>query len=79
MDFARSGFAQFMASGAGRWLRIAAGIGLIAIGSAWSGAVTGWIAAAIGLIPLGAGRFDVCILSPLFGGPLSGGESRRTH
>lgn len=79
MDFARSGFAQFMARGAGRWLRIAAGIGLIAIGVAWIGGVTGWIVAAIGLIPLGAGLFDVCILSSLFGGPLSGEEIRRAH
>lgn len=67
-----------MASGAGRGRRIAAGIGLIAIG-VWSGGVTGWIVAAIGLIPLGAGLFDVCLLSPLFGGPFSGEEIRRPH
>ena len=29
-----------------------------------------------GVIPLAAGAFDLCLLSPLFGGPLSGAEVR---
>jgi hypothetical protein len=32
--------------------------------------------AAIGLVPLLAGTFDVCVFSALFGGPLAGSEIR---
>jgi hypothetical protein len=32
----------------------------------------------VGLVPLLAGAFDVCLLSPLFGGPLSGEAVRKS-
>lgn len=79
MDFAESRFARFSASGAGRGLRIVTGIGLIAAGLAWIGGVWRWAMAAIGLVPLGAGLFDVCILSPRFGGSFRGSALRRGH
>lgn len=73
--FASSGFAQFMSSPAGRILRVVAGAGMIAGGiSADSNLGTG--VAIAGAVPLLAGTFDFCVLSPLFGGPLMGKDIR---
>ncbi len=66
------GFAQFMSSKAGRGLRIAAGLALIVLGLATSSIV--WVV--VGLVPLAAGAFDVCLFAPLFGAPLKGAEVR---
>jgi hypothetical protein len=73
--FASSGFAQFMASPAGRVLRVVAGAGMIAGGLA-AGSDGGTVVAAVGAVPLLAGTFDFCILSPLFGGPFWGKDIR---
>ncbi len=67
-------FARFMSSPAGRLLRILAGIviifvGLYAIKNAWS-----YVISVIGLVPLVAGVANVCLLAPLFGGPLKASE-----
>lgn len=69
--FESSGFAQFMSSPAGRILRVVAGAGMIAGGIAADSDLGTGIAVA-GAVPLLAGAFDFCVLSPLFGGPLSG-------
>lgn len=74
--FAASWFGQFMASGMGRATRIVAGVALIAGGLLAVGGTTGYIIAAVGLVPLLSGAFDVCVFSRLFGGPLSGPEIR---
>jgi hypothetical protein len=77
--FARSGFAQFMASPAGRVLRVVAGVGMVAGGVILreDGTTTGGtVLAAAGLVPLSAGALDLCWLSPLFGGPLRGDAIR---
>jgi len=74
--FAASRLGQFMASGVGRFVRIVAGVALIAGGLLVVGGTAGIIMAAIGLVPLLAGAFDVCIFSALFGGPLSGAAIR---
>jgi hypothetical protein len=77
MAFAQSGsgFARFMASGAGRLLRIVAGIALLAWG--WSLRGGGGVALAIvGLVPLAAGVFDFCVLVPLLRAPFWGREIR---
>jgi Inner membrane protein YgaP-like, transmembrane domain len=70
------GFAQFMSSGLGRGLRIVAGIILIAVGLAVVGGTGGIVLAVIGLVPLVAGVFDVCLFAPLFGAPLKGADVR---
>ena len=70
--FAASWFGQCMASGLGRAVRIVGGVALIAGGLLAVGGTAGYVVAAIGLVPLLAGTFDVCIFSRLFGGPLSG-------
>lgn len=61
---AESAFGQFMASGAGRLLRIVAGITLLVIGLLVGGTV-GWIVLAAGFVPLLAGLFDVCLITGL--------------
>jgi hypothetical protein len=44
----------------------------VALGSS----LTGIALMVLGLVPLAAGIFDVCVLSPLFGGPFSGERIR---
>lgn len=69
-------FITFMASPAGRILRIVAGIALIAWGLLGLGGTTGIIVAIVGTVPLLAGLFDFCVFAPLFGAPLSGPKIR---
>jgi hypothetical protein len=76
MAFAQSPFGQFMASPAGRVLRVVAGAVLVVWGIWGLKGTAGVVIAIIGLVPLGAGLFDVCVLSALFGGPFSGREIR---
>lgn len=74
------GFVSFMASTAGRLVRIVAGIVLILVGlfalGGTGGNTAGIVVAVIGLVPLLAGLFDVCLFAPLFGYPLSGSKIR---
>lgn len=70
------GFFAFMASTAGRVTRIVAGIALILVGLLVLEGAVGYVVAAIGLVPLFAGLFDVCVFSKLFGGPFKGSEIR---
>lgn len=67
-------FVTFMASTTGRIARIVAGCALILVGAVIGGA--GWIAAAVGLVPLLAGIGDVCLFAPLFKAPLAGKKVR---
>lgn len=64
-------FSQFMASTAGRVLRIVAGLALIVIGLMMQ-STGGYVLAAVGLFPLAAGVFDWCIFAPLLGMPFTG-------
>lgn len=71
------GFFRFIASPAGRVVRIVAGLVLIVVGLALVGGVGGWVLAIIGLLPLAAGLFDRCVFAPLFGLPFVGSQLRR--
>lgn len=65
---------EFIGSQAGRGLRVAAGLTLIAVGIALGG---GWLArGAVGLVPLAAGVLDICVLGPLFRLPVVGRSFR---
>lgn len=69
--------AKFMASPIGRGVRILAGVLLIAWGLGLFGAIdqtTGIIIAVIGLVPLLAGVFNVCMIAPILGAPFSGSK-----
>lgn len=60
----------------GRLGRSAAGLLLIAGGLLLVGGGLGIALAVVGLVPLAAGLFDLCIFSALFGGPLGGSAIR---
>jgi len=68
-------FLTFMSSPAGRVVRIVAGLALVLVGLAAGG---GFIAlSVIGLVPLAAGIFDVCLFAPLAKQPFTGKAFRK--
>ncbi|HXV85844.1 MAG TPA: DUF2892 domain-containing protein [Gemmatimonadales bacterium] len=71
-SFGRTGFAQFINSPAGRVLRVVAGFGLIAWGYTQRATGMGLAVMVVGLVPLAAGTFNLCLISALLGGPISG-------
>lgn len=75
MQFENTAFAQFISTGAGRALRVAAGLALITAGLRKRDR-GGAALALVGLAPLAAGTLDLCLLAPLFGGPLDGSAIR---
>lgn len=75
-SFGRSGFARFINSPAGRVARVVAGLGLVSWGYTLRGSTTGIVLIIVGLVPLAAGVFDLCLISALLGGPMSGSRVR---
>jgi hypothetical protein len=65
-------FSKFMASGAGRLLRVVVGVVLIYLGFFVMKNAVGYIVGVIGVVPLLAGIFDFCIFAPLFDMPFMG-------
>lgn len=71
-------FVEFAASRAGRIVRGLLGLVLIGVGVALGGGW--WLLAVLGLVPLAAAVFDVCLFAPLAHLPASGQALRaRTH
>jgi len=66
----------FLASSAGRWVRIGAGLVMVA-GGVRRGGPGGAVLALVGLVPFICGVLDYCLISYLAGGPLRGEEIRR--
>jgi hypothetical protein len=71
-SFARSGFAGFINSPAGRFARIVVGLVLLGFGYGLRGGAAGIVLMVIGLVPLVAGAFNLCLISALLGGTISG-------
>jgi hypothetical protein len=71
------GLFRFLASMAGRFVRVIAGLLLIAAGIWWIAGVGRWISIAVGAVPLSAGVFDWCFFAPLFGMPFIGERLRK--
>lgn len=71
-------FAVFMASTAGRVLRMVAGLALIAWGWSLHETTAGLILMVVGLAPLLAGVFNVCLIAPIIGAPFAGKDAPRT-
>jgi hypothetical protein len=69
------GFVKFMAGPVGRGLRIALGLALMLIGALYVGQTAGIVLGVVGVVPLLAGLFNVCLFAPLFGGPFRGREA----
>ena len=65
---------RFMASAAGRILRVVAGGALIAYGLLAVGGSNGNLIAVIGVLPILTGALNICVIAPLFGKPLSGSK-----
>ncbi len=76
-------FVRFMASGFGRGIRVVAGLAILGGGvylltlATVGSIIAGAILAVVGLVFFLAGTFDFCVLSPLFGYPLSGPKTRQ--
>jgi len=73
-SFARTGFARFINSPAGRIFRIVVGLALIGYGYTRRAETMGMVLMVVGLVPLAAGSFNLCLVSALLGGPLSGAK-----
>jgi hypothetical protein len=71
-SFARTPFARFINSPAGRIARAVVGLAIIGWGYTQRTGSTGIILMVVGLIPLAAGVFHLCLISALLGGPISG-------
>jgi hypothetical protein len=77
--FNRSGFSRFINSPAGRIFRVVAGTGFLVVGCLFRNRALGVVAMAWSVFPLSAGWFDVCYISAVLGGPLSGSTIRRDY
>ena len=64
-------FARFMASPAGRGIRILAGVVLIVVGYGMHSGL-GTVLAVAGLVPVAAGVLNLCLFGPLFHAPFAG-------
>ncbi len=74
--FNRSGFSKFMNSPAGRMFRLVAGIGFLVIGYIYRHHALGVLSMAWSIFPLSAGALDICYISAVLGGPISGAKIR---
>jgi len=74
--FNRSGFSRFLNSPAGRIFRLVAGAGFLVVGYVYRGHALGVLSMAWGVLAMIAGAFDICFMSALLGGPLSGAKIR---
>ena len=74
--FNRSAFSQFINSPTGRVFRVVAGTGFLVAGYLNRGRTLGLLSMAWSVLPLSAGAFDLCFISAVLGGPLSGAKIR---
>jgi hypothetical protein len=77
--FNRSGFSRFINSAAGRVFRLVAGMGFFVVGYLFRDHPLGVISMVYSILPLSAGAFDICFISAVLGGPLSGAKIRAKY
>jgi hypothetical protein len=77
--FNRSGFSRFINSPAGRVFRLVAGAGFLVVGYLFRDHPLGVISMVYSIFPLSAGAFDICFISAVLGGPLSGARIREAQ
>ena len=77
--FNQTAFSRFINSPAGRIFRFAAGTGFLVVGYMFRDHPLGMVSMLFSILPLSAGAFDVCYLSALLGGPLSGAKIRESQ
>ena len=71
-SFGRSSFAKFINTPAGRIVRIIAGLAIMGWGYVQLPGIVGIAGVFVGLIPFIAGVFNLCLISALLGGTISG-------
>lgn len=74
--FNRTGLSRFLNGPAGRVFRVGAGLGFLALGYACRHHGLGVASMLWSVLPLTAGGLDVCYISAVLGGPLSGARIR---
>jgi hypothetical protein len=74
--FNRSGFSRFLNGPAGRIFRVVVGLGFLVVGFVYRDHALGVLSMVWGVLALIAGALDVCFVSALLGGPLSGAKIR---
>ena len=72
--FNRSWFSRFINSQAGRVFRLVAGTGFLIIGYLFRDHTLGVVSMVFSIFPLSAGAFNLCYISAILGGPLSGAK-----
>ena len=72
--FNRSSFSKFLNSQSGRIFRLVAGAGFLVVGFVYRHHALGVLSMAWSALPLSAGALDICYISALLGGPLSGAK-----
>jgi hypothetical protein len=72
-------FVQFMASPAGRFLRVIAGSALIVWGLFFTGGFNGKLIAGIGLLPILTGAFNICVIAPFLGSLINGSKVKASN
>ena len=77
--FNRSWFSRFINSAAGRVFRLAVGVGFLVVGYLYRDQTLGVIAMVFSILPLSAAAFDLCYVSAILGGPLSGAKIRESQ
>ena len=74
--FNHTAFSRFINSRAGRVFRLVAGLCFLAVGYAYRDNILGVASMVWSILPLSAGAFDICYVSALLGGPISGAKVR---
>ena len=74
--FNQTDFSKFLNSHAGRIFRLAAGTAFLVVGYVYRHHALGVVSMAWSILPLSAGAFDICFISAVLGGPLSGAKIR---
>jgi hypothetical protein len=78
-SFNQSGFSKFINSKAGRIFRLIAGIGFLSVGYVYRNHTLGVISMVWSIFPIGSGVLDLCVISAMLGGPLSGAKIRSKY
>jgi hypothetical protein len=64
--------ARFLSTPIGRIIRAVAGLGLVVVGFFVIGGRTGIVVGVVGLVPMAAATFNICLIGPFIGGYLDG-------
>ena len=78
-SFNQSGFSKFLNSLAGRIFRFVVGTGFLVIGLVYRNHFLGVFSMLWGALAMSAGAFDICYISVMLGGPLSGPKIRSKY